>query len=211
MDRGDESGGGEGPAVMAKKQTRRSKAFADEHGEALAQLTERAIRDALEAPAAPIRQFRIWVPPRQVYPGGTCACCVGVIAPSTDKPRMVAWGRNGAMVRVCPGCYPPSEDVAQPAASRRYRPLDEQRSKLRVQILQTALRFDWFAPDDLAGALDVPSYDVDPQRRNNFDVMLSRLARQGYLERTGVRMSHRYRISARGRAEYEAQLQRRAA
>lgn len=206
---------------MARRQTRRSvslngkvyrrvKQYATERDISLAKLTEQALIALMDgAPLSP--PVRIVVPPRPVYPAATCACCVSAIAASTSKPLMIAWGRDGARVRVCEGCYPPDEDVAQPIANRRYRSADELQSKLRFQLLRAALRFDWAGPDDLAAALDIPSTDSDRRRRDNFNMTLSRLTRLGHFERDGDRGSSRYRITRRGRAEYDHQLQRSAA
>lgn len=93
----------------------------------------------------------------------------------------------------------------------RYRPLDTILSDWCVLVLRAASRFDWAEPADLSLALDVPSKTVDPQRRNCFDVTMSKLTRRGHLERRGRPMAYQYRITEAGRLELERQLKRSAA
>jgi hypothetical protein len=95
------------------------RAFAIQHGIPLSQLVEQATAAVLDGrikltPAVDYREARpiaepvqLYVPERpapQIYPGGTCACCVATIPTGTTAPIMVPWGRNDALVRICSGC-----------------------------------------------------------------------------------------------------------
>jgi len=94
---------------------------------------------------------------------------------------------------------------------RHYHPIDELLLDLCFMILRTVRRFDWAEAADIKIALNIPGDDVDHHRSNSFDVLLSRMTRRGYLERTGRPMAYQYRISEAGRREYERQLGRNAA
>jgi len=53
----------------------------------------------------------------------------------------------------------------------RYWPVDELLTDPSFMILRAVRRFDWADSSDIAIALNVPSKDVDHQRRNSFDVL----------------------------------------
>lgn len=79
---------------------------------------------------------------------------------------------------------------------------------MSVRILRAIRFFDWVLSADIAMAIGIPSSNEDALHRNNFDVNLGRLFRQGHLERRlygAFSLSvFTYRITKPGR-EYLAQ------
>lgn len=61
-------------------------------------------RRQLPIPQPPAPVVRLVVAPRTIHPAATCACCISPIPASTDRPIMVPWGRDNAMVRICESC-----------------------------------------------------------------------------------------------------------
>lgn len=141
-----------------------------------------------------------------------CAICIdGVI---DLRPAQLEQG--GPIFTVCKGCdedghHTPISSVPEKTGMgyrRCYQPIDEALDALAVRILRRIRHFSWVDPVTLADAVGIPSKDADPKARNRFDVEMSRLTRQGRLERVGEPMSFVYRITSAGRDEYEYRIGR---
>jgi hypothetical protein len=143
-----------------------------------------------------------------------CAICIeGVI-----DLRPAQLEKGGPIFTVCKHCdedgYHPVHSVPEKTGignRRGYQPIDETLESIAVLILRRIRHFDWVDPAKLAEAVGIPSKDVDARARNRFDVEMSRLTRQGRIERVGEPMSFVYRITSAGRDEYEYRLQRNVA
>lgn len=92
--------------------------------------------------------------------------------------------------------------------SARYMPLDELLEMPRVRILRTLQRFDWATCEDVRLALGI---DADERDANTFSTMITRLAREGYLERDNAQFPPRYRINECGREHLRDLLARAGA
>lgn len=127
-----------------------------------------------------------------------CARCDDDSEPKPVKSndRDPAWGRRGC---------------GEHGRSVGYISMDDLLANVRFRILRAIRHFDWVTPERIADAIEVPAKNVDLLRRSCFDTAMSRLFREGHLERIGEPMSFAYRITDRGRDEYDLQIARCAA
>ena len=83
-----------------------------------------------------------------------------------------------------------------------YIPLDVTKSDLAFRILRCVQRHDWISSLDIREQLGIAGVS-DRLELNNYSVRLSRLRRDGFLERRDVLEFPEYRITNLGRARIE--------
>lgn len=90
----------------------------------------------------------------------------------------------------------------------RYYPIDELLEMPVVRILRTLRRFDRASIDDLRVAMNV---EDDLRAANRTSAAMTRLVREGCVERSGPHNFYSYRITDKGRRELEGLLARGSA
>lgn len=129
-------------------------------------------------------------------------CSICVTGTTGIRPRQLV--EDGPLFALCARCD--ELDVTPGHAGRRpgkYIPLDESECGMAYRILRAVRRFDWVSPWELAEALVIPSSTVDARAQNAFSVVLSRLARSGYLKRRHVLETAEYKITRKGLARID--------
>lgn len=145
-----------------------------------------------------------------------CAICVND-GPSLRPCQLTADGPVFLLCRSCdeadaitirsrPARHVVARRVLKRKSQARYLPLDESEGAMTYRILRAIRRFDWINSVDLSELLEIPSSTTDLHARNTYSVALSRLARNGSLQRRYKPPLTEYRITARGLARIEHTL-----
>lgn len=143
-----------------------------------------------------------------------CAICLRCVLPLRSRQLDM----NGPIFQLCRRC---DEQDAVTIRCRRaqyrtpyrgqsggwqrktYTPIDESECDLAFRILRTVQRFDWISSVDLSEVLGIPSCTADRVLRNNYSVMLSRLARKKFLRRRYEHPNTEYQITRLGLSRIE--------
>lgn len=142
-----------------------------------------------------------------------CAICLNrgpALRPRQLEPR-------GSVFILCErcDCSEPQTVVSQPprfhVAPRRgggwqrakYQPLDVTEQDTAFRILRCVARHDWISSMEICDQLGIAGTSGDRRPHNNYSVRLSKLRRDGFLERRHVLELPEYRITDLGRARLE--------